>query len=441
MRTDEEIREAVRDLMFNNIKAGLSPYLGKHYCYVMPSPSNYPFQWWWDTCFSIFILCALGEYTLARQNLRSLFAMQEKDGYVGHMIFWESLLPNNLLTFLQGPPAWRQIRPHMSSLVQPPLVAQALERMFEISGDRECLQEMIPKIKKYFQWLIENRDFDGDGLISIISTFESGIDWKPSFDEVLGFETVKATEKYFWKNVSVELRNFLRWYNAKRIYKANVFIVKEVLFNTMFVQDLRALGRLCREIEDADSEKYEALADRAAKRMMQIMYDDETAAFYDVYGHDNKKLKVLTFTIAVPIMMNDVPKEIAIRILRRHFFNQHEFDLKYPIPSVAKSEPSFCPYESKFLWRGPTWVVSNWLLYNCLLHKGFTKEADKILSSVKNLIELSGFREYYNPFTGEGYGAKDFTWSGLIVDMFRLKNEFDAQQSLIVRSDGVLKTA
>ncbi len=127
---EAEIRETVRDLMFNNIKAGVSPYLRKHYCYVMPSPSNYPFQWWWDTCFSVFILCALNEYALARQNLRSLFVMQDKNGYVGHMIFWESLLPNALLTFLQGPPAWRQILPHMSSIIQPPWLLRPLNGSF-----------------------------------------------------------------------------------------------------------------------------------------------------------------------------------------------------------------------------------------------------------------------------------------------------------------------
>ncbi len=280
---------------------------------------------------------------------------------------------------------------------------------------------MIPKMKKYFHWLMANRDFDGDGLISIISTFESGMDWKPSFDEVLGFEPVKATEKYFRKNILVELRNFLRWYNLKRIYKADVFIVKEVLFNTMFVQDLRALARLCEEIGDKDADQYQVHADKAARRMIEIMYDEKTAAFYDVYGHENKKLKVLTFTVAAPVIMRDVPKEAASEILQRHFFNKEEFDLEYPIPSVAKSERSFHPYESKFLWRGPTWVVNNWLLYSCLLSKGFFSEAEKILISVKNLIEMSGFREYYNPVTGEGYGARNFTWSGLIVDMFRMK--------------------
>lgn len=420
---EHDIREAVRNLMFNNIKAGLSPYFNKHYCYVMPSPGNYPFQWWWDSCLSVYILCALNEYALARQNLRSLFAMQEENGFVGHMIFWESLLPRDMLNVLQGPPVWRQIRPHMSSIIQPPLAAQALGRIFEISGDKACLHEMLPKIKKYHHWLKTNRDFDGDGLVSIIDSFESGIDFKPSFDEVLGLEPVKATKKHYWKYISVDYRNFRNWYNLDKIYKADVFIVKEVLFNTMYIQDLRVLAQLCEEIGDPHAKKYQQQAEEAVARMLKIMYDEETAAFFDVYGHENKKSKVLTFSIALPLLIPDIPKEIGKEILKRHFLNQEEFNLPYPIPSVAKNEPSFNPGGSKYLWRGPTWVIINWLLYKCMLTKGFEDEAENILISMKNLIELSGFREYYHPFTGEGFGANYFTWSGLIVDMYRMKKE------------------
>src|ERR1043165_25136 len=195
--TDDELKEKVRTLMFNNIKAGLSPYSGKHYCYVMPSPGNYPFQWWWDTCFNIFILCALNETALAKQNLKSLFTMQRENGFIGHMLFWESLLPKDKLNILQGPPTWRQIRPHMSELIQPPLVSQALLCIYEKSGDKDFVAELLPKIKKYFNWLSSNRDFDGDGLISIITPFESGLDWKPSYDEVVGFQAQKANEKLF----------------------------------------------------------------------------------------------------------------------------------------------------------------------------------------------------------------------------------------------------
>jgi glycogen debranching enzyme len=417
MISDDDLKEKVRNLMFDNIKAGLSPYLKRHYCYVMPSPGNYPFQWWWDTCFNVFILCALDETALAKQNLLSLFRMQKKNGFVGHMIFWESLLPRDKLNVLQGPPVWYQIRPHMSSLIQPPLVAQALLRIYQQSQDKEFLLELLPKIKKYFHWLRVNRDFDGDGLISIISAFESGIDWKPSFDEILGNKSKRTSNTYFWKNISVEFRNFLKWYKLKWIYKANVFVVKETLFNTMYVQDLRALSKLCEIAKDNDAGKYEVLAKKAANRIIEIMYDEQTAAFYDVYGPENKKLKVLTFTIALPILLKEVSKEIAQEILKRHFLNEEEFNLTYPIPSVAKSEPSFHPYESRFLWRGPTWTVVNWFLYHSFKANGLEKEANRLLQSIKDLIEKSGFREYYNPITGKGYGAKDFTWSGLVVDM------------------------
>ena len=30
---------------------------------------------------------------------------------------------------------------------------------------------------------------------------------------------------------------------------------------------------------------------------------------------------------------------------------------------------------------------------------------------------MSGFREYYHPYTGEGLGARDFGWTTLILDM------------------------
>ena len=345
--------------------------------------------------------------------------MQEKDGFIGHMIFWESLLPREKLNILQGPPVWHQIRPHMSSLIQPPLAAQSLLRIYETDNDKELVKEFLPKLKKYFHWVRVHRDFDGDGLLSIISPFESGLDWKPSFAEVLGFKQMKANEKYYRKTLDVEFLNFTRWYNLKWIYKANYFIVKETLFNTMYVQDLKALARLCDLVKDKDASKYRQLAGNVAMRLLEIMYDKDTAAFYDVYGRDNKQAKVLTFTIALPTLLEEVPKQIAIEILERHFLNKEEFDLPYPIPSVAKNEPSFSPFESKFLWRGPTWIVANWFLLRSFKANGLEKEAKKLLKSVRDLIEKSGFREYYNPFTGKGYGAKDFTWSGLVVDMMR----------------------
>ena len=43
--------------------------------------------------------------------------------------------------------------------------------------------------------------------------------------------------------------------------------------------------------------------------------------------------------------------------------------------------------------------------------------ADEIVSKSHELIENGGFREYYNPYTGEPYGARDFGWSTIVLDM------------------------
>src|SRR3954470_8803532 len=93
--TDDELRTQVRHLLEQNTNEGYSVLLDHHYYYVQPSPKKYPFQWFWDTCFHVFMFCALQDYELAKRDLRSLFAMQEENGFVGHMIFWKSVLPTS----------------------------------------------------------------------------------------------------------------------------------------------------------------------------------------------------------------------------------------------------------------------------------------------------------------------------------------------------------
>ncbi|MDX5437212.1 MAG: hypothetical protein LPK03_08455, partial [Pontibacter sp.] len=55
-------------------------------------------------------------------------------------------------------------------------------------------------------------------------------------------------------------------------------------------------------------------------------------------------------------------------------------------------------------------------------------EAQNLLQTIKQLVSQSGLREYYHPFTGEGNGAKDFTWSGLVVDMIKRAAKVDKNQ-------------
>ncbi len=418
---ETELRSRVRALLHANGVTGYSSFLGAHYNYIAPSKERYQFQWFWDTCFHVFIQCALGEIDSAKENLRSLFRMQDDDGFVGHMIFWNQTLPHSLADIVHAKLNMQTIRPHMSALIQPPLVAQALKRIYAKTGDKLFLLEMLPKIIAYHEWLARNRDFDGDGLISIISPSESGVDWKPSFDEAVG-SNVRTKAKYllasklFWRVASREISNFLNGYSL--LPHQRRFAVKEVTVNTAYACDLRMLSQLCLTagLRD-DAIRYIRRAEQVGRSMQEFLYDHESSAFYDALSGSNKKLKVLTAMSFLPIVLPETPQEVCKRMVQKHLNNPEEFLSTYPVPSVAMNDPAYYPKESSALWRGPTWPVMNWFLFNALRVRGFTEESHRLRESLSQLIAKSGFREYYNPQTGEGYGAQGFTWPGLILDM------------------------
>ena len=421
--TDKEIRIKVKEILKKNTFSGYSKYYHTHIHYMKPGPDRYPYQYFWDTCFHVYIMTASGMGEMAKQCLKSLFAMQEEDGFVGHMLYWNRFVPNRITDLFQKRPAVKNFfKPHMSALIQPPLVAQAVLRIYDTTKDLTFVQEMLPKLKKYYGWLEKNRDFEKNGLISIISYFEAGMDWKPSYDEVITRAPGKANFSLFLKVTYLDFKNFLNGYRYKKIYSKNYFLVKDAGMNTIYAQNLQAMAELCRVVQDDDArQQYESKAKLTVKSILDLMYDEEDAAFYDLSGQENKKIKVLTPTIFFPLVLKSIPDDIATKVIKKHLFNKNEFAVPYPIPSVAVNHPSFNPKESMYIWRGPTWAVYNWFLHQCLMERGFQQEASKMVETLKELISKGGFREYYHPYTGEGYGAFDFTWSGLVVDMMNME--------------------
>lgn len=420
--TDDEIRSHVRELLFSNVSSGYSRLGDIHYHYVKPSPESYPFQFFWDSCFHAIILSALEEHEMAKKDLISLFALQDDDGFVGHMLYWDHMMPGSMmdLLHLQTSLKTKLLYPHMSAIIQPPFAAQAVMAASKNGKDRDFIYKMLPKLKKYHYWLADHRDFEGTGLLSIISPYESGMDFKPTYDPVLGFPEKRADKKLFYKIISVDLRNFMHDYSHKAIYNANYFIVKDAGFNTIYAQALEVMAEMCSINDDPDASLFREQADKVINSIMEIMYDEEDVTFYDVYGRDHRKIKIRTPTIFFPAIIDRIPLDISKGVINAHFFKDNEFATPYPIPSLAVNHPAFNPRGSDYLWRGPTWIFDNWFLHHFLLEKGFEDESSRILESIKALIRKSGFREFYNPFTGEGYGAEDFTWAGLVVDMMNL---------------------
>ena len=151
------IRKSVKEILEKNTFSGYSRHYHTYYHYMKPGPDRYPYQYFWDTCFHVYIMTASGMGEMAKQCMKSLFAMQEEDGFVGHMLYWNRFIPSRITDLFQKKPSVRNFfKPHMTALIQPPLAAQAVLRIYNTIGDLSFVEEMLPRLKKYYNWLAEN---------------------------------------------------------------------------------------------------------------------------------------------------------------------------------------------------------------------------------------------------------------------------------------------
>jgi hypothetical protein len=81
--------------------------------------------------------------------------------------------------------------------------------------------------------------------------------------------------------------------------------------------------------------------------------------------------------------------------------------------------PSHDPRDSRFdlrrYWRGPVWLVCNYLIADGLRRSGDAALADRIVADSLELIERSGFAEYYDPGDGAPLGGSRFSWTAAMV--------------------------
>jgi hypothetical protein len=119
----------------------------------------------------------------------------------------------------------------------------------------------------------------------------------------------------------------------------------------------------------------------------------------------------------VPLALPTLDPALVAR-LEAHLRDPATFAARYPVPSVSMREPTYMPGDARgFIWRGPSWINSNWLINEGLRAHGIDDLRAVLTDATCAMVEKSGFREYYHPDTAEGYGSRDHSWSAIVVDM------------------------
>ncbi len=413
-----------------------------------PSPRLYPHQWNWD---SAFIAIGLSHYNLerAKTELRSLMRGQWRNGMIPHIIYNPAAVG-----YFPDPHRWQIARspdapPSVltSGITQPPMLTLAAREIARRENRTEFARELYPALLAYHRWFHRERDPRGEGVVSIIHPWESGMDNSPRWLEILDRIQLTGRPQYQREDDTIvplderptdadydrfiflmDLARDLN-YNQHEIFARSPFVVQDVLLNSiLFCADdaLRELailtGAPTAEIEDWM---------RAARRAFQARFwDDAAALFYDFDVRGAQSIRENTIAAFLPLYAGLASAEQARRIVQAHLQNPVEYasdmhssaspepaegSTAYVIPTASKTNRYFDP---RAYWRGPIWVNTNWFLIRGLQRYGMDDLARQMRANTLALVEQSGFHEYFDPRTGAGYGADTFSWSAaLTIDL------------------------
>ena len=120
----------------------------------------------------------------------------------------------------------------MTGTIQPPLLAWAWSLAVGDPAEEQA-------IATHHEWLVANRDLEGDGLLWLIQPDESGLDSSPKFDPVWGRRSHAR-----WAFPALVARNRGLGWDARRIRDAGHPVLCEVMTNVLWGLARTAMAHL-----------------------------------------------------------------------------------------------------------------------------------------------------------------------------------------------------
>jgi hypothetical protein len=418
--------------------------------WTLAAPDLYPHQWSWDSGF-IAVGWAHVDVDRAIRELQSLLAAQWSNGKIPHIVFNPDAPPGS---YWPGPQHWACKVPDdapsgcthgTSGLCQPPVHAIAAARLWRIAtrtgGDaadraRSFLADAFPRLTAWHAYLLNERDPEGSGLVSIYHPWESGMDNAPRWDAPLAAITtgaartadrpdLRALGDVTQRPLNVAYDRFhllvarLRdvCYDDAVVRQKHPFVVKDVFASGLLVAANTALAHIASVIgaPGQDRRRIRAWIERGT-RGLPLTRDPASGLSRDYDVRTGQWLPSRTIAGFAELVAGHLPQRrlrTLARQLRSALFAGHP-RLRWPAPpSTSPLDPAF---HARRYWRGPSWPVMTWLLWWALRQAGKVAAAESLRAAALEQIWCSGgFPEYVEPFTGEPLGSLQQSWTAAVT--------------------------
>jgi hypothetical protein len=268
------------------------------------------------------------------------------------------------------------------------------------------------------------RDPYGSGLVSIFHPWESGMDNSPLWDDALnavepgpsvahlrkdiGFAAAehRPTGPEYDRYINLVIKFRENGYRADRLFDFAPFRVADIGFNAILQranQDLRFLSAAVGD--DAGAAEVATMEKRTRAAIAQCWHEDD-GFFYGLNTRTGARIRQPGIPGLLPLFADAGVAARHPRLVER---------LEIWLARVAYGVPSFEPgrpeFEPQRYWRGPVWLIVNWMLIDGLRQNRLTELARRIRRDSLALVERAGFVEYFNPLSGEPLGGSGFSWT------------------------------
>jgi hypothetical protein len=186
------------------------------------------------------------------------------------------------------------------------------------------------------------------------------------------------------------------------------FLVYDVLFDALTYRAMTDTNAIAVELGEPEPFDTETRQDFAAA--FEEFHRGPDGAYFDWDCVAGRRIDVPT-AAGVAALAGGLP---AMTQRAEEIFEAYERRLGAALP-VATVPPGMAVFDRALYWRGPVWINVNWLVIDGLRRAGRSPEAGWLREETIDIVERSGFAEYFDALDGAPLGIDGFSWSAALT--------------------------